>query len=64
VNGRAGQPFIDPTPGLQGDYEAAVEALRRELGEPETFIERWHFWRRKRRLKNDLVVRPRRSANW
>jgi hypothetical protein len=64
VSGRTGQPFIDPMPGLQRDYEAAVEALREELGEPNTFIERWHFWRRKRRLRRDLVVRPLRSANW
>jgi hypothetical protein len=64
IGRRAGQPFIDPMPGLQKDYEAAVEALREELGEPNTFIERLHFWRRKRGLKRDLVLRPRRSANW
>jgi hypothetical protein len=51
-------------PGLQKDYEAAVEALRREIGEPKSFIERWHFRRRKRQLRRDLVVGPRRSANW
>jgi hypothetical protein len=64
VSGRQGQPFIDPTPGLQKDYEAAVEALRREIGEPRSFLERWHFWRRKGQLRRDIVDRPRRSANW
>jgi hypothetical protein len=51
-------------PGLQKNYEAAVEALRGELGHPKTIIERWRFWRQRRRLRMDLVVRPRRSANW
>jgi hypothetical protein len=61
---REGQGFVDPLPGLQKEYQAAVEQLRREVGEPTTFMERWRYWRRKRQLWRDLVARPRRSAHW
>jgi hypothetical protein len=56
--------FIDPTPGLVRDFEAAVDHLRQEKGDPQSLRERWRFWRSRRRLWRDLVARPRRSARW
>jgi hypothetical protein len=54
---------VDPHPGLDKQYEAAVERLRREMGDPRTLREKWRFWRRRRRLWKEMVVRPRRTAN-
>jgi hypothetical protein len=56
--------FIEPTPGLERDYETAVDRLRQEKGDPKTLRERWRFWRSRRRLWRDLVARPRKSAHW
>jgi len=36
VSGREGNGFIDPLAALEKEYEAALELLRREMGEPRT----------------------------
>lgn len=64
VSGREGNGFIDPLAALEKEYEAALELLRREMGEPRTLGQKWRFWRRRRRLWRETVVLPRRSANW
>jgi hypothetical protein len=56
--------FIDPTPELERQYREAVERLRREIGEPPTRRERWRFLWARYQLWQELVERPRRSANW
>lgn len=59
-----GPAFIDPLPALQKEYEAAVERLRRETGDPRTLRQKWRSWSTRRRLWKDMVVKPRRAGNW
>ena len=64
MNDRSGPEFVDPLPGLKRDYEAAVAQLRSEMGNPNSISQRWRFWRARRKLYLNMVVRPARSANW
>jgi hypothetical protein len=56
--------FLNPREGLEQEYQRAVEDLRGEVGDPRTLRERWTFWRARRRLWREKVIRPSRSANW
>ncbi len=59
-----GPGFVDPLPALKKEYEAAVERLRRETGDPRTLRQKWRSWRTRRRLWKDMVAKPRRTGNW
>jgi hypothetical protein len=56
--------FVNPRDALEQEYQRALEQLRRELGDPKTLRERWAFWRVRRRLWREKVIRPSRSASW
>jgi hypothetical protein len=59
-----GSGFVDPRAALEQEYNAAVERLRREVGDPRTLADKWRFWRSRRRLWKKMVGKPRRSADW
>lgn len=64
MSARGSSGFVDPLAALEQEYHAAVERLRREVGVPRTLGDRWRFWRSRRRLWQDVVIKPRRSADW
>jgi hypothetical protein len=54
--------FVDPTPGLRAEYEAALQQLRSEFAGRQGFLDRWRFRKRVWELQRRYLDRV--TAKW
>jgi hypothetical protein len=59
-----GKRFVDPTAALTEEYEAALERLRRDSGDPRSLIGRIHVGWQAYRLRIRYLGLLHRVARW
>jgi len=56
--------IVDPRPALEAEYRAEVERRRVTFEVEHGLVARWRWWRARRRIYDEMVTQPLRSARW